>query len=328
MDYFLDNALRLLHQPVRGGSPFYWLYCLTSLCVAALVYGSRPSIEGRRSMRRFFAFCFPKRIYLHPSSIVDYKLLLANALLAPANLVLSSLPVAVVSAQVASTLTDVFGPLRHHAEFAGWVVLGYTLISMLVREFAMYVDHVLVHKVPVLWQFHSVHHSAEVLTPITNERKHPVDIILVIGMVVVPLGACEGLAVYLLFGQVTVAKLFGVEFFVALFYLAGAHLRHSHVWLTYGRVLGRVLMSPAQHQIHHSRAPRHVDSNFGEMLAIFDWLFGTLYLPRGREQLSFGLPGGPAREHDGLVRAYVAPFVGAWRLLVGRQSVLSAEPTD
>ena len=57
-----------------------------------------------------------------------------------------------------------------------------------------------------------------------------------------------------------------------------ANLRHSHVWITYGRIMERLLISPAQHQIHHSKNKVHFDRNFGVVLAIWDGMFGTLEL--------------------------------------------------
>jgi len=69
----------------------------------------------------------------------------------------------------------------------------------------------------------------------------------------------------------------------------GGNLRHSHVWLSYGPWLERWFISPAQHQIHHSRDPRDHDRNFGAGLAVWDWVFGSLSLAGPRRRLRFGL---------------------------------------
>jgi sterol desaturase/sphingolipid hydroxylase (fatty acid hydroxylase superfamily) len=54
-------------------------------------------------------------------------------------------------------------------------------------------------------------------------------------------------------------------------------------------VLGRLFVSPAHHQVHHSSNPKHFNKNFGSCLALWDWMFGTLYVPqREREPLTFG----------------------------------------
>jgi len=51
-----------------------------------------------------------------------------------------------------------------------------------------------------------------------------------------------------------------------------------------------VLQSPAHHQIHHSTDPAHFNRNLGSFLAIWDWMFGTLYMPgRTRQKLDFGV---------------------------------------
>jgi hypothetical protein len=59
--------------------------------------------------------------------------------------------------------------------------------------------------------------------------------------------------------------------------------------LSYGRILEHVLISPSQHQVHHSVDPKHLDKNFGEIFAIWDWIFGTLYIPTSNEELVFGI---------------------------------------
>jgi hypothetical protein len=100
----------------------------------------------------------------------------------------------------------------------------------------------------------------------------------------------------------------GLNALVFAYYLAGYNLRHSSVWLSYGRAMEQVLISPAQHQIHHSSDPRHADRNFGFIFACWDGLFGTLYVPQGRETLTFGITGGEAREFDSIRRLYFLPL--------------------
>ena len=71
--------------------------------------------------------------------------------------------------------------------------------------------------------------------------------------------------------------------------LAFAHLRHSHVAMPFPRWLSYVLVSPHMHQVHHSVEERHHDRNFATVFALWDWAFGTLYLPDPRERFRFGL---------------------------------------
>lgn len=107
-------------------------------------------------MHSFLAFCFPRHLYPHPSAIVDYKVLLANAVLAPANLVFASISIAVIATQVTLALGNVFGPPPMRLQCTGGVAVTYTVATMVVREFVLYADHVLVHRVPLLWEFHKV----------------------------------------------------------------------------------------------------------------------------------------------------------------------------
>jgi hypothetical protein len=76
-------------------------------------------------------------------------------------------------------------------------------------------------------------------------------------------------------------------------------LQHSHVWIAFTGVLGRIFVSPAHHQIHHSADQKHFNCNFGSCLALWDWMFGTLYVPgKGREKLTFGVGAGSfSRSH-------------------------------
>ncbi|OYX17947.1 MAG: hypothetical protein B7Z04_13515 [Rhodobacterales bacterium 32-66-9] len=88
-----------------------------------------------------------------------------------------------------------------------------------------------------------------------------------------------------------VAQIAGINLFLVLANAALAALHHSHVWLSYGPVIEHIVISPAQHQIHHSADPKHHDRNFGNSLAIWDWMFGTLYVIRDQETLVLGLSG-------------------------------------
>jgi len=106
-----------------------------------------------------------------------------------------------------------------------------------------------------------------------------------------------------------------------LFYFAGYNLRHSHIPLYYPDRLSRILISPAQHQVHHSNAPRHFDRNMGFMFAIWDRMAGTLYVPRRDEVLEFGLARGEEREFDSLARLYFLPVWKLYRLARRRLGV-------
>ena len=75
-----------------------------------------------------------------------------------------------------------------------------------------------------------------------------------------------------------------------MFLITYGHLRHSHMWIPFTGVAGRILQSPAHHQLHHSVNPAHYGKNLGFALAVWDWAFGTLAIPsKTREPIVFGV---------------------------------------
>lgn len=87
-------------------------------------------------------------------------------------------------------------------------------------------------------------------------------------------GLVGGLFIYLFEGKIAPLMILGISAFSLLFNLAGSNLRHSPIYLGFGKV-EKWVMSPAQHQIHHSADSDHFDKNFGVMIALWDRLFGT-----------------------------------------------------
>ena len=104
-------------------------------------------------------------------------------------------------------------------------------------------------------------------------------------------------------------------------------LHHSHVWIAFQGWLGRLFISPAAHQIHHSADPIHFDKNFGSCLAIFDWLFGTLHMPaKHREHLTFGVPDGSKDPHS-LTQSFFTPFIKSAEHIYAGASTVAAKLT-
>ena len=195
---------------------------------------------------------------------------------------------------------------------------AYMIAIILAADLGFFIGHYLAHKLPLLWEFHKVHHSAPVLNPLTNYRFHPVDrITLAIFMGSLTAMVKGGFAVAYPGG---IAEMTAINVGVLLAFNLSANLRHSHVWLSYGWHLGHVFSSPAQHQIHHGSEPRHIDKNFGLMLSLWDWLAGTLYVPRAREEVRFGLNDREHEEYDSLWRLYSLPFIKAAARLKRRRA--------
>ena len=83
-------------------------------------------------------------------------------------------------------------------------------------------------------------------------------------------------------------------------------------------ILGYIFISPAQHQIHHSALPKHFGKNCGFALAIWDWAFGTLYVPKERETFPLGLRAEPDPAWHTVTQFYWRPIVSLWAMLKRR----------
>jgi sterol desaturase/sphingolipid hydroxylase (fatty acid hydroxylase superfamily) len=201
----------------------------------------------------------------------------------------------------------------------GWVVVFLTIITAVTADFCTYWVHRLHHRIPVLWPFHEVHHSAEVMSPVTFYRKHPVYDAFHNLFIAMAGGALQGAILALFVGKPDAFLIGNVNALYFLFNLTGSNLRHSHVWLSYGPNVSKWLVSPAMHQCHHSRAVRHHDKNFGEVFAVWDRMFGTLYVPEAPETLEFGLADSEGnalpQPHDSVVAALFGPFRASLRAL-------------
>ena len=182
-------------------------------------------------------------------------------------------------------------------------------------DLSKYFVHRCMHRWQFLWAFHKVHHSAETMTPITVYRVHPVESIIygLRGSIVI--GAVIGIFAYC-FGidNFSLATLLGVNLFSFIFNVAGANLRHSHIEIAYWPWLEKIFISPAQHQLHHSIENKHFNKNYGAMLAVWDWLFGSLHFSETGEKLKFGLRPTEASATN-IVQIYLRPFIDVYRLL-------------
>jgi len=188
-----------------------------------------------------------------------------------------------------------------------------TLVLFLAHEFAYWLDHWLMHRIPLLWRFHKVHHQAESLSLLTNSRVHPVETILFFNLQALVLGLTGAALEQLLGAGVSPWSLGGTNLLIMLAAILVTHLQHSHLWVRFGPRWGRVLLGPAHHQIHHSADPAHFDRNLGSSLALFDRLFGTFHMPEAkRETLRFGVDDGEADPH-GVRAALFAPFLPTLR---------------
>jgi sterol desaturase/sphingolipid hydroxylase (fatty acid hydroxylase superfamily) len=310
MEGLLSVLLQLVGPfvyPLLPQTRFYWLYVVTALLMAYIVY--RRAGPGSLQHARFFEFLFPRSIYLHRSALVDYRYFIVNHfsflfLLGP--LLLSAPSVARLTN---AALAELMGPSPQWGAGGVGAIVVYSAVIALAYDVGIFAGHTLLHRVPALWEFHKVHHSAEVLTPVTVYRVHPVEDLLYGLLTGALTGAAHGAFTYVAGEAVSTATVLNVDAALFAFYLVGYNLRHSHIWFAYPTWLSHILVSPAQHQIHHSTDPRHLDKNMGFMFAAWDWMAGSLYVPKTQEALSFGLDDDAApRGYDGVLALYFVPF--------------------
>jgi len=308
----LSNLLNSLAAPfLIPFSPdqrIYVVYLVMALALAYLVYAAARDRGDAEAQGGFWRQAFAKRIYAHRSAWTDYKFFLVNKLAYPLLFAPLVLGTAATAKWSGALMAAIWGPEGPGFESGPASLAVMTVTLLLALDFGVFITHYLQHKVPALWEFHKVHHSAEVLTPITAYRMHPVDTLFSTSVSGGLTGALHGVFAYLFADVPGVVAVFGLNVGVFVFYLLGYNLRHSHVWLPYPAGLSHLLISPAQHQIHHSDAPRHFDKNLGFIFAFWDWIAGTLYVPRAKEALNFGLYQGEHRAYDGVIALYLLPF--------------------
>ena len=280
---------------------------LGALLFSLLYYAGRRQARGRRAnVKGFLRSTFPKRILLHPSSLIDMRLWALNAIVFASAYGMLGLGLFFWRDAIVAWLTREFGP---HAPlpWPAWIILTLaTALQLLAYELAYWSAHYAFHKVPALWEFHKVHHSAEVMTTLTELRQHPVEIIVFMNWIGLATGIVFGVMTYAFGPGVRPFTLLNGNILIMMFLLTYGHLRHSNMWIAFTGVAGRILQSPAHHQLHHSTNPAHFDRNLGFALAFWDWAFGTLVIPaKTREPIVFGV-GGEAPFRSALA-AFVAP---------------------
>ena len=290
-------------------SRFFLPYLGVAVLIAAAAHMAQQRNLPHSERQPLFADLFSRKILFHPSSLVDLKVVFANRLFLPVQLIAGRAAVVVSAYLVAVMLTG--GGATEARPLDGAMLFALALCVLLTNDFTTYWVHRLHHEQPVLWPFHKLHHSAEVMTPLTFARKHPVyDILRMLSNAAI-VGPAQGIVIAA-FGVSDMLTILGVNVFYAVFHWTGSNLRHSHVWLSYGPFWSKIFISPAQHQIHHSCAVRHHDKNYGEVFALWDWMFGTLYVPKARETLEYGVADSAGNRieqpHPNLKEAWLQPL--------------------
>lgn len=267
----------------------------------------------RQSLRASLTQIFSPKIWFSGSARADYKIFIINRVLTG-----FISPVLLTQVAVATALYT----LLINLSYDGWglfagapaalVVASFSVAMFVADDFTKYLLHRWMHTWPILWPIHKVHHSAETLTPMTVYRVHPLEGVLYATRSTIAQGPVIALFYYLFGDTVNLVTILGVNGLVFLFHVTGSNLRHSHVDIRYPKWLEHILISPAQHQIHHSIAEEHYDKNFGAALAVWDWLFGSLHVSEDQHDMQFGLRSDEGHSTTSLRVMYLRPFAELW----------------
>jgi len=168
--------------------------------------------------------------------------------------------------------------------------------AILLMDYSYYVWHILLHRVPLLWRFHLVHHGDLDMDKSTALRFHFGEVLLTL-----PFRA----------GQVVLIGLTPLTYSAwQIWFLLSIMFHHSDVELPlkWERRLNRFIVTPRMHGIHHSIARQETESNWSSGLTIWDRLHGTLRLNVPQREITIGLPGWRTPRSVVLSKILALPF--------------------
>ncbi len=180
-------------------------------------------------------------------------------------------------------------------EIGSWSHFAQLFVMFILVDFLSWWTHRLLHRVPFLWNFHKVHHSVKEMGFAAHLRYHWMETIVYKSIQYVPMAMIG----------------FGIEdfFIVHMFALAIGHLNHANLGWDYGP-LKYIFNNPKMHIWHHAKdlGENKYGVNFGISLSLWDYLFGTDYIPHDGRDIVLGYDG-DEQMPEGFVGQNVAPFI-------------------
>lgn len=172
------------------------------------------------------------------------------------------------------------------------------IVTLLVLDVAIYGQHIVLHKWPLLWRLHQIHHTDLEFDATTAVRFHPLEIVISMFYKVV--------CIYLL-GANSLAV---VAFEIIL--NGAATFNHSNIYIpeALDKKLRWLIITPDMHRIHHSAIPRETDSNYGFSISCWDRIFKTYCAEPKQTQTAMELGLNPFREITelGFAQLLLLPF--------------------
>ena len=317
MDSFSENFawLDFLFQPFyyffSEDKRVYWPYLLATFFLVLAFYFIRNTKEKLK---------IKKEDLINPSTILDFKLFLTHAWLKKLLALTGFLSTIGIAIFFYKTLNEVFGTPSPSSQSIVVVNLFYSISLFLISDFSRFFLHRLFHKIPFLWEIHKLHHSATTLTPLSLYRVHPLETLIFSLRKVLVVGLVSGFFFYTFGEKAQIYSIFGINFFAFIFNILGSNLRHSSIELSFGPVLEKFFISPAQHQIHHQKNPRFYTKNFGSFLAIWDRIYGSLLVFNPSNKKEFGLPKNQKNHLNDLKSALIHPLSFAFGQIIRPKS--------
>ncbi|HTN62672.1 MAG TPA: sterol desaturase family protein, partial [Devosia sp.] len=186
-------------------------------------------VEEHKSVRDFLSFAFPKEVIMHPSARADLLFWITKRAIMP--FLLIPLGFGFVAAMAYGTNQLIGGVLQLDGpliagEASPWIIVLFTLTMLVAYDISYYLYHLAQHKIPILWELHKVHHSAEVMVGITKDRVHPLDELMNRAWDGVIPGICFGLWSVVALDPVELT-IFGINVYVIRNILMMDFVRHT-----------------------------------------------------------------------------------------------------
>ncbi len=296
------NDFLFLEYLINPDKRTYWVYIFSSIAIAAIyLYLNKRALRVNLS----------KKLWLHPSAKLDYYYFILSYFIK----LIIIFPIVISAKTVAFSINKYlyleYGFNQITSLSYETIIILYTITLFIVSDFTRYWLHRFLHTFPFLWEFHKVHHSAKVLNPLTFYRVHPIENILFGFRYSFSIGIVTGIFIYFFGSRIGIFEVLGANMFIFIFSSLGANLRHSHIPFAYFDALEKWIISPKQHQIHHSK--KYFNKNYGGYLAIWDRIFNTLKLSSEVKVLKFGIRKEQMSDYTSLTKLLFFPFINLAR---------------
>jgi sterol desaturase/sphingolipid hydroxylase (fatty acid hydroxylase superfamily) len=321
----LLDPFGLLHF-IRLGDGWYVMPLVGFIAVSLALYCVSAVRARQFSLKDAVGYIFPASVYKGRQTFVHLWLYALNYVFILKDVALIGASFW-TSAQVYEVLVQNLGPSPFVIPVGWGLVVFQTIALFMIGEFGLYIQHYVMHKAPFFWQFHSVHHSAEQLNPFFYPT-HPLDALVA---TVVPVAVNTVFYAFVFyFSGSSAIHASGIILVLLTVWAFFQFFQHSHIWVSFGP-LNYIFISPAMHHIHHSAERHHFDKNIGGVTTFWDWVFGTLYVPKGREVFDFGLDHvrrGENHPYQSVKEILFLPFINAFRIIVPKAGTAGKEASS